>query len=263
MADARALAAQNIDVLTVFEVPRGARMSATSLAVLLQQHAGLEAAVQYSCRDKNLLTIQSDLLGAAAMGLRNIVGITGAVNLQGEIPDATAVYEVDSIGLTNVMTRLNHGLDVGGQPIGAPTALHVGVMVNPGTDDIDRELRRFEYKVEAGAEFAVTSPIFDVPVFERFMRRVEGFRIPVVAGLWPFDSVRNAEYMANEVPGITVPESLLARLRGTADEAAAAVEGVRIAQELGSELWPMAQGVHISSPAGKTAAAIAVLERLR
>jgi homocysteine S-methyltransferase len=262
MADATALAARNIDVLTVFEVPRGARMTAMSLAVLLQHHAGLETAVQYSCRDKNLLAIQSDLLGAAAMGLRNIVGITGAVNLQGEIPDATAVYEVDSIGLTNVMTRLNHGLDVGGQPIGAPTALHVGVMVNPGTDDLDRELRRFEYKVEAGAEYAVTSPIFDVAVFERFMRRVEGFAVPIIAGLWPFDSLRRAEYMANEVPGITVPESLLGRLRSKGDESAAA-EGVRIAQELGAELWPMAHGVHITSPGGNTAAAIAVLEQLR
>jgi homocysteine S-methyltransferase len=263
MADARALAALDIDALTVFEVPRGARMTAMSLAVLLQQHAGLETAVQYSCRDKNLLAIQSDLLGAAAMGLRNIVGITGAVNLQGEIPDATAVYEVDSIGLTNVMTRLNHGLDVGGQPIGEPTALHVGVMVNPGTDDIGRELRRFEYKVEAGAEFAITSPIFDIGVFERFLARVEAFRIPILVGLWPFDSLRHAEYMANEVPGITVPDSLLGRLRATFDEASAAAEGIRIAQELGARLRPMAQGVHISSPAGKTAAAVAVLEHLR
>jgi methionine synthase / methylenetetrahydrofolate reductase(NADPH) len=263
LADARALAARQVDVLTVFEVPHGARMTAMSLAVLLQQQAGLETAVQYSCRDKNLLTIQSDLIGAAAMGLRNIVGITGAVNLQGEIPDATAVYEVDSIGLTNVMTRLNHGLDIGGQPIGAPTALHVGVMVNPGIDDIDRELRRFEYKVEAGAEFAVTSPIFDVGVFERFLARVEVFRIPILVGVWPFDSVRHAEYMANEVPGLTIPEALLARLRAKPDEASAAAEGIRIAHELGTRLRPMAQGLHISSPAGKTAVAIAVLEHLR
>jgi methionine synthase I (cobalamin-dependent)/5,10-methylenetetrahydrofolate reductase len=263
VADAQALARRDIDVLTVFEAPRGARMNAMSLAVLLRQHADLEVAVQYSCRDKNLLAIQSDLIGAAAMGLRNIVGITGGVTLHGEIPDATAVYEVDSIGLVNVMTRLNHGLDVGGQPIGAPAALHVGVMVNPGTDDLDRELRRFEYKVEAGAEFAITSPIFDVGVFERFLRRVEGFHLPILVGIWPFDSVRHAEYMANEVPGIQVPEALLTRLRALSGDVAVAAEGVRIARELAKTLLPMAQGVHISSPAGKTAAAMAVLEHLR
>jgi homocysteine S-methyltransferase len=182
--------------------------------------------------------------------------------LHGEIPDATAVYEVDSIGLTNLMTRLNHGLDVGGQPIGVPTALHVGVMVNPGNDDIDRELRRFEYKVEAGAEFAITSPVFDAGVFERFVRRVEGFRVPILVGVWPFDSVRTAEYMANEVPGITVPDALLSRLRAKVDEDAVEAEGVRIAQELSEVLRPMAQGVHISSPAGQTSSAIAVLEYL-
>jgi homocysteine S-methyltransferase len=262
MADANALAGHDLDVLTVFEPPRGARMTAMSLALLLRQHSGLEVAVQYSCRDKHLLSIQSDLIGAAAMGIRNIVGVTGGVTLHGEIPDATAVYEVDSIGLTNLMTRLNHGLDVGGQPIGVPTALHVGVMVNPGNDDIDRELRRFEYKVEAGAEFAITSPVFDAGVFERFVRRVEGFRVPILVGVWPFDSVRTAEYMANEVPGITVPDALLSRLRTKVDEDAVEAEGVRIAQELSEVLRPMAQGVHISSPAGQTSSAIAVLEYL-
>ena len=185
----------------------GARMSAMSLAVLIQQQAGIETMLQYSCRDKNLLGIQSDLLGAAAMGLRNLLGITGDVSLLGDIPDATAVFDVDSIGLTNVMTRLNHGLDVGGQPIGAPTAFHVGVMVNPGTDDLERELRRFEYKVEAGAEFAVTRPVFDVGDVRALPRREsKAFRIPIIVGLWPFESVRNAEFMANEVPGVTVPE---------------------------------------------------------
>jgi homocysteine S-methyltransferase len=197
------------------------------------------------------------------MGLRNIVGVTGAVSLQGEIPDATAVFDVDSIGLTNLMTRLNHGMDVGGQPIGAPTALHVGVMVNPGTDDLDRELRRFEYKVEAGAEFAVTSPVFDVSSFERFLARVQGFRVPILVGIWPLESVRHAEFMANEVPGITVPEAILQRLRAASDEAAAASEGVCIAQELARRLQPMAQGLHISSPSGRTAAAAAVLDHLR
>jgi methionine synthase / methylenetetrahydrofolate reductase(NADPH) len=262
IADAKALAARNIDVLTIFDGPRGARMTATALAVLIQQHAGIETTLQYSCRDKNLLAIQSDLLGAAAMGVRNILGITGGVSLLGEIPDATAIFDVDSIGLTNVITRLNYGLDVGGQPIGAPTALHVGVMVNPGTDDLDRELRRFAYKVEAGAEFAMTSPVFDARVFQRFLDRVEGLRVPIIVGVWPFHSVRHAEFMANELPGITVPETLLARMRDAQGDAGAEAEGIRIAQELVRELQPMAQGVHISSPSGRTAAAVAVLDAL-
>jgi methionine synthase I (cobalamin-dependent)/5,10-methylenetetrahydrofolate reductase len=260
IADARALAGHNVDVVTVFDGTRGARMSAMAMAVLIQQHAGLETTLQYSCRDKNLLGIQSDLLGAAAMGLRNILGITGDASLLGDIPDATAVFDVDSIGLTNLMTRLNHGLDVGGQPIGAPAAFHVGVMIDPGSRDMERELKRFEYKVEAGAEFAVTSPVFDAAIFERFLTRVEGFRIPIVVGLWPFESVRNAEFMANEVPGVTVPDALLTRMRCARDDAAAAAEGIRIARELRAVLAPMAQGVHISSPSGRTSAALAVLE---
>ena len=175
-----ALAGRQVDVVTILDGPRtGARMSALSLAVLVQQQAGVETLLQYSCRDKNLLGIQSDLLGAYAMGLRNLLGITGDVRTLGDIPDATAVFDVDSIGLTNVLTRLNHGLDVGGQPIGAPTAFHVGVMVNPAADDLDAELRRFEYKVEAGAEFAMTRPVFDVRALERFLNRDRRFRIPI------------------------------------------------------------------------------------
>jgi methionine synthase I (cobalamin-dependent)/5,10-methylenetetrahydrofolate reductase len=260
IADAKALAGQDVDVISIFDGPRGARMSAMSMAILIQQHAGIETTLQYSCRDKNLLGIQSDLLGAAAMGIRNILGITGDASRLGEIPDATAVFDVDSIGLTNLMTRLNHGLDVGGQPIGAPTALHVGVMVDPGSRDLERELKRFEYKVEAGAEFAVTSPVFDVEIFERFLRSIAQFRIPIIVGVRPFESVRNAEFMANEVPGVTVPDRLIARMRATSSDESARAEGLRIARELRARLEPMAQGVHISSPSGRTTAALAVLQ---
>lgn len=260
IADAKALARHAVDVVTIFDGPRGARMSAMSMAVLIQQHAGIETTLQYSCRDKNLLGIQSDLLGAAAMGVRNILGITGDASLLGEIPDATAVFDVDSVGLTNLMTRLNHGLDVGGQPIGAPTPLHVGVMVDPGSRDLERELKRFEYKVEAGAEFAVTSPVFDAGILERFLQRIAQFRIPIIVGVWPLESVGNAEFMANEVPGVTVPERVLARMRATNSDEAAEAEGILIARELRAELGPMAQGVHLSSPSGRITAALAVLQ---
>jgi methionine synthase / methylenetetrahydrofolate reductase(NADPH) len=249
---ARTLASQHVDFVTVVDAPRaGARMSALSLAVLVHQQAGIETLLQYSCRDKNLLGIQSDLLGAYAMGLRNLLGITGDVRTLGDIPDATAVFDVDSIGLTNLLTRLNHGLDVGGQPIGAPTAFHVGVMVNPAAEDLEGELRRFEYKVEAGAEFAVTRPVFDVAAVERFLERTAPSRIPLVATLWPFESALNAEFMANEVPGVTVPDVLVQRMRQTDSDQAAADEGVRIAQEIGRTLRPLVQGLHIAAPSGR------------
>jgi homocysteine S-methyltransferase len=261
---ARMLAVRQVDVVTVLDGPRaGARMSALSLAVLVQQQAGVETLLQYSCRDKNLLGIQSDLLGAYAMGLRNLLGITGDVRKLGDIPDATAVFDVDSVGLTHVLTRLNHGLDVGGQPIGAPTAFHVGVMVNPAAEDFEGELRRFEFKVDAGAEFAVTRPLFDVATMERFLDRTARLRLPVLAGLWPFDSVLNAEFMANEVPGVNVPESVLHRMRRTEGDQAAAREGVCIAEELGDALRPMVHGVHISAPSGRLELAVQTLDHLR
>jgi homocysteine S-methyltransferase len=262
--DAKSLATHDVDVVTVLDAPRaGARMSALSLAVLVQQQAGVEALLQYSCRDKNLLGIQSDLLGAYAMGLRNLLGITGDVRKLGDIPDATAVFDVDSIGLTNLLTRLNHGLDVGGQPIGTPTAFHVGVMVNPAADDLEGELRRFEYKVEAGAEFAVTHPVFDLALVERFLARTAQFRIPVIATVHPFESLLNAEFMANEVPGVSVPDRLMQRMRETDGETAAAAEGVRIAQELANGLRRMVQGLHISAPSGRLELALRTLSGVR
>jgi homocysteine S-methyltransferase len=257
---AKQLAARGVDVVTIPDGPRsGARISALALAVLVQQHAGLEALLQYSCRDRNLLGIQSDLLGAHAMGVRNLLGITGDVRSLGDIPDATAVFDVDSIGLTNVINRLNHGLDIGGQSIGEPTSFHTGVMVNPSRD-LDQELRRLEFKVEAGAEFAVTRPVFDVGAFERFLRRVEPMRLPIIVGIWPFESALQSEFMANEVPGVTVPDAFVERMRRTADADAAAAEGVQVAKEIARAVKGMAAGVQISTPSGRLDAALDVLD---
>ena len=261
--DAKALAERHVDVITILDGPRsGARMSALSLAVLVQQHSGIETLLQYSCRDKNLLGIQSDLLGAYAMGLRNLLGITGDVRPLGDIPDATAVFDVDSIGLTNLLTRLNHGLDIGGQPIGAPTAFHVGVMVNPAAADVDNELRRFEYKVEAGAEFAVTRPVFDLAAFDRFLERSRACAIPIIATVWPFENARNAEFMANEVPGLTVPEPIVQRMRAAEGDGAARTEGIRIAQELATALRSRVQGLHVSTPSSNLSLALETLAGL-
>jgi homocysteine S-methyltransferase len=242
LADASRMAQRGVDVVAVPDGPRaGARMSALSLAVLVRQHAGVEVLLQYSCRDRNLL------------------GITGDVRNLGDIPDATAVFDVDSIGLTNVINRLNHGLDVGGQSIGEPTAFHAGVMVNPSRD-LDQELRRIEFKVAAGAEFAVTRPVFDVSAFERFLKRVEPMRLPIVVGIRPFDSALNAEFMANEVPGVTVPDAIVERMRRTATAEAAMAEGVKVAKEIAAAVKGMAAGVQISTPSGRLDSAFDVLD---
>lgn len=258
IANARTLKLRGVDVVTVPDA-RGARLSALSLSVLIQQHAGIETLLEYSCRDRNLLGMQSDLLGAHAMGIRNVLIITGDARSVGDYPDATAVFDVDSIGLTNVVSRLNSGVDVGGQPIGGPTAFHIGVMVNPGAESLDSEIRRFEYKVEAGAEFAITRPIFDVPGFERFYKRIESAGIPLVLGLRPFESVLNAEFMANEVPGVTVPEMVLDRMRRAEGADAAAAEGIAIARDVASALKGLVQGVHVSTGSERINSALDVL----
>jgi len=260
LAAARLAAARGVDLVLVSDAPRGgARVGALALAALIHQQGGIEPLLQYSCRDRNLLGIQSDLLGAHAMGVRNVLGITGDVRKIGDIPDATAVFDVDSVGLTHVLSRLNHGLDIAGQPIGDPTALLAGVMVNPAPADLDRELRRFEYKVEAGAEFVVTRPVFDVAAFERFLRRIEHLHIPVVAGLWPFDSALNAEFMANEVPDVVVPSTLVERMRAATGADAARREGATIAVELLAALRPMTAGVVVSTPGGRVERALEIL----
>ena len=260
---ARRLKIGGVDVINIPDGQRaGARISALSLAVLIEQQAGIETVLHYACRDRNLLGIQSDLLGAHAMGVRNLMLVTGDPGRVGDYPDATAVFDVDAIGLTNVVARLNRGCDVGGQSIGAPTAFHIGVSVNPAASNLDQELRRFEYKVEAGAEFIVTRPIFDVPGFESFHRRIEGARLPIMAGIFPFESARNAEFMANEVPGVRVPDALLDRMR-RADGEAATQEGIAIAREIATALRGAVQGVQIATQSGDIEAALAVLDGLR
>jgi len=261
---ARELKRYGVDIVNIPDGLRaGARLSALSLAVLIEQQAGIEALLHYSCRDRNLLGIQSDLLGAHAMGLRNLLLITGDPGRVGDYPDATAVFDVDSIGLTNLVTRLNHGGDVGGQAIGAPTAFHVGVSVNPAASNQDEELRRFAYKVEAGAEFVVTRPVFDVAGFERFLQRIESARLPLVAGVFPFESARNAEFVANEVPGVRVPDELMERMRRADGAEAAAAEGIAIAREIALALRGMTQGLQVSTQSGNIDAALAVVDGLR
>jgi methionine synthase I (cobalamin-dependent)/5,10-methylenetetrahydrofolate reductase len=260
IAQAKILKVRGIDAISISDGHRtGARVSGLSLAVLIEQQAGIETVLHYACRDRNLIGIQSDLLGAHAMGLRNLMLVTGDPGRIGDYPDATAVFDVDSIGLTNLVSRLNHGCDVGGQPIGAPARFHIGVSVNHAAPNLDDELRRFDYKVEAGAEFAITRPVFDVAGFEAFLKRIGPSGLPVVAGILPFESARQAEFFANEVPGTSVPEAVLDRMRRARPEEAAA-EGVAIAREIAHELRAHVQGLQISTTSGQIEATLAVFD---
>ena len=172
---ARLLAQLGVHAINVPDSPRAsARMSAQSLCIQIQQHTGIETVLHYTCRDRNILSIQSDLLGASSIGLRNILCLTGDPPKLGNYPDATAVFDVDSIGLVNIVRRLNHGLDIGSNSIGASTNFTIGVAANPGVPDIEHELRRFEYKVEAGAEYAITQPVFDLRLLEDFLEAHRG-----------------------------------------------------------------------------------------
>jgi homocysteine S-methyltransferase len=207
------------------------------------------------------LSIQSDLLGAAGIGIRNLICITGDPPKLGNYPDATAVFDVDSIGLVNIVRNLNHGLDIGGNPIGHGTCFVIGVGANPGLPDMDEEIRRFHYKVEAGAEYVVTQPVFDIGQLESFLRRIEDCRIPVIAGIWPLVSVRNAEFMKNELR-VSVPEEIVTRMARATSAEAARAEGVHIAREMLLALRDMVQGTQISAPLGKYSAAVDVLEVL-
>jgi homocysteine S-methyltransferase len=260
IACAQRLKIRGVDVVTISDGPRGgARMSALSLAVLVQQQAGIEPVLQYACRDRYLLGMQSDLLGAHAIGLRNLLIFTGDPRKSGDYSDATVVFDVDSIGLTNAVSRLNRGCDVGGQAIGPPTAFHIGVIANPTAPNLEEEIRRFEYKADAGAEFAVTPPLYDLAAFDVFRRRTAHVPVPIVAAVRPFDSLLHAEYFANEVPNVRVPEALLERMRRAHGPEAAAAEGVAIAQELARELRTRAHGLQIGGP---MPAVLAVLDGL-
>ncbi|HEX4628970.1 MAG TPA: bifunctional homocysteine S-methyltransferase/methylenetetrahydrofolate reductase [Gemmatimonadales bacterium] len=257
----RALKAAGVDAVNVPDGPRAqSRMGVLPSAILIQKEVGIETVIHYCCRDRNLLGMLSDILGAHAAGLRNILIITGDPPKMGPYPEATAVFDIDSIGLTNLVYRLNHGLDPGNNPIGAPTRWAIGVGVNPGAVDVDRELSRFHWKVDAGAEFAVTQPVFDVRQLESFLKRVEAYRIPIVAGIWPLLSLRNAEFLANEVPGVVVPAEVLERMRRAQEKGkeAALAEGVKIAREMFEQVKSTVQGVQVSAPFGRVEVALEV-----
>jgi methionine synthase I (cobalamin-dependent)/5,10-methylenetetrahydrofolate reductase len=254
-----------VDAVNVPDGPRAqTRMSAMATSVLIEREIGIEAVLHYCCRDRNLLGMMSDLLGAAALGLRNLLLITGDPPKMGPYPDATAVFDIDAIGLTNMVNKLNHGLDLGNNPIGKPTAFTIGVGVNPGAVNLEEEIRRFEYKVEAGAQYAITQPVFDTEQLREFLDKIAHVRIPIVAGIWPLVSYRNAEFLHNEVPGVRVTPEILERMRRASDKSkeAARDEGIAIARESLAEVRDLIQGVQVSAPFGNVRYALQVFDVL-
>jgi methionine synthase I (cobalamin-dependent)/5,10-methylenetetrahydrofolate reductase len=261
LRDTAALRDAGVNAVNVPDGPRAqSRMGALLTSVLIEQQVGIETVIHYCCRDRNLLGMLSDLLGAAAVGLRNLLLITGDPPKMGPYPNATAVFDIDAIGLTNLVNQLNHGLDPGGNAIGAPTKFTIGVGVNPAALDPAHELKRFEWKVEAGAEYAITQPVFDVNQLEKFLTTIEHTRIPIVAGIWPLVSLRNAEFLANEVPGVVVPPRIIERMRAASAKSKehGVAEGIAIAREMLERVRPHVQGVQVSAPFGKVELALEV-----
>jgi methionine synthase I (cobalamin-dependent)/5,10-methylenetetrahydrofolate reductase len=261
LGDVAKLKTAGVDAVNVPDGPRAqSRMGALLTSVLIEQQVGIETVTHYACRDRNLLGMLSDLLGASAVGLRNLLVITGDPPKMGPYPDATAVFDVDSIGLTNLVNNLNHGMDPGGNAIGQPTRFAIGVGVNPVAIDIDQEIRRFNWKIDAGAEYAITQPVFDAAQLEKFFDRIGGSHIPVIAGIWPLVSVRNAEFLANEVPGVSVPDGVIQRMRRANEKSKehAVAEGIAIAREMLDRVRSLVQGAQVSAPFGKVELALEV-----
>ena len=265
VASVQSIRDAGVDAVNVPDGPRAQnRMGAIAVAVLLQQRVGIETVLHYCCRDRNLLGMHSDLLGCAALGVRNLLLITGDPPKMGPYPDATAVFDIDSIGLTNMVNLMNRGLDLGGNPFGEPTTFTIGVGVNPGHLDLDYELRRLDWKVKAGAEYAITQPVFDPAQLETFLRRIESMKLPVVAGIWPLLSHRNAQFMNNEVPGVSVPDDVMERMRVASEKGKefGLHEGVAIARETLERVRGAVAGVQVSAPLGRVDLALQVFDGL-
>jgi homocysteine S-methyltransferase len=266
LAQARALEEAGVDAVNLLDSPRAhSRMGVIPAAAIIQREVGVETVIHYTCRDRNMLGMISDLLGAAAAGLRNILIVSGDPPTMGPYPDATAVFDIDSIGLTNVVDRLNHGLDPGGNSIGKPTRYVIGVAANHSAVDLDREVKRYAWKVDAGADFAVTQPVFDAAQLETFVEQTAEWRVPLLAGIWPLVSLRNAEFLANEVPGVFVPDPVIQRMREAQERGrdAAVAEGLQIALEIFEVIRGSVQGVHINAPSGNLEVVVDLLQAMK
>jgi homocysteine S-methyltransferase len=258
---ARALNSAGVDVINIADGPRAsARISPQSLALILEREVGIETILHTTCRDRNLLGIQSDMLGAHTNGFRNILAVTGDPPMVGDYPSATGVFDVDAIGLVTLLKNLNQGMDMGGRSMGGQTSFTIGVGANPAAPSIERELNRLERKIEHGAEFIMTQPIYDHELLHWFLQEVEKYHIPVLIGILPLASFRNAEFLHNEVPGMTIPQNVRDRMRKAGETGAD--EGIMISQEMLQEVMGRAQGVYVMPPFNRYRAALRVLEML-
>ena len=252
-----------VDTINVADGPRAsARMSAQSLCLLMQDKVGIDTILHYTCRDRNLLGIQSDLLGAYALGLRNILAITGDPPKLGDYPDATAVYDVDSIGLIRIMDHLNHGCDLAGNLIGPALGIHVGCGADPSKPDMEKEVARLEKKIAAGAEYVMTQPVYDPRTLERFFGMIRHLEVPVLVGILPLYSYKNAEFLHNEVPGMIIPADIRERMQRAGSGEKAQAEGVAIAQEATLAARELGDGVYIMPPFNKVELAVRVIDAL-
>lgn len=250
----RATALKEMGV-TGINIPDGARASARmshlALGVLIRQQVGVAPVLHYCCRDRNILGMQADLLGASALGVRDLILITGDPPVMGDYPDATAVFDVDAIGLVNIVSRLNHGLDLAGNPTGLSTDFVIGVGLDPTSTEMEREVSRYRWKVDAGAEYAVTQPVFDIAALDAFLDRLGEDRIPILAGIWPLASLRNAEFLNTEVPGCTVADSILERMASVPDKEGQRRMGIEIAIEMIEAVRDRVEGIQVSIPFGR------------
>jgi methionine synthase I (cobalamin-dependent)/5,10-methylenetetrahydrofolate reductase len=264
LGGAERLKAAGIDAINIPDGPRAsARMNGLALAVKLQSEIGIEPVLHVACRDHSLIGLQSSLLGASVLGVRNILAITGDPPMLGDYPQSSAVFDVDAIGLTRLLHNLNRGLDIGDKPIGSVTEFFIGVGADPNALNPEREIGRLAQKVEAGAEFVITQPVFDVEPLRAFIEKTGGRGIPFIAGIWPLVSYQNAEFMKNEVPGVVVPDSVLERIGRFQTKEDQLKIGIEIAQEMVRQVKPLVQGVQISAPFGRVDAALSVAEAAR
>lgn len=250
-----------IDAINIPDGPRASsRISPIITAIEIQEKAGIEAVLHCCCRDKNLIGMQADLLGCACKNVNNILFITGDPPKLGDYPFASAVFDVDSIGILKVCDKLNHGVDIGGKTIGAPTPICPGAGADPNAIDMEREVRRLREKVAAGAEYIITQPVFDTKALFRFMEQISDVKVPIIAGIWPLASYRNAQFMKHEVPGVTVPDEIMERMAAVDSREEQRAVGIAIAREAVEELHSCIQGVQVSAPFGNIDSALEVLE---
>ena len=252
-----------VDAINIPDGPRAtARMTGLALAVLLQNKVGIETVLHYTCRDRNLLGMQSDLLGATAMGIRNILAITGDPPMIGDYPQATAVFDIDAIGLVHLIDNLNHGIDVGEKRIGDPTSFFAGVGLDPNSVNPPNEIQRLRMKKEAGAEYIITQPVFDVASLEAFLEQVEIDDLFLIAGIWPLVSLRNAEFMKNEVPGVFVPDEVIQSIARFDTKEDQLKVGIEIAQSMVDRVLGFVHGIQVSAPFGRYGLAVKVAEAI-